>query len=55
MSRVPTERLRRIDDVFRRALDRPAAERSGYLYRVCRGDEALRHKVGRLLDACPMP
>src|SRR5215470_17967035 len=43
------ERWRRIEELFRTVVDRPAAERESYLTRVCNGDEELRLEVLSLL------
>jgi serine/threonine protein kinase len=45
-----SERWRRIEDIFRTAIDRPAAERDDYLTRVCDGDEDLRREVLSLIE-----
>src|SRR5262245_57881739 len=45
-----SERWRRIEDIFRTAIDRPAEERDDYLTRVCDGDEDLRREVLSLLE-----
>src|SRR5262245_43202604 len=45
-----SERWRRIEDIFRTAVDRPAAERDDYLTRVCDGDEDLRREVLSLIE-----
>ncbi len=44
------ERWQRIEEIFRTAVDRPAAERDTYLTRVCDGDEELRREVLSLLE-----
>src|SRR6266567_3578745 len=38
-------------EIFNAALELPAAERVGYLDRVCAGDAALRQRVEELLEA----
>ena len=43
------ERWRRIEELFRTVVDRPAPERDTYLTRVCNGDEELRREVLSLL------
>src|SRR5215468_406505 len=43
------ERWRRIEELFRTVVDRPAVERDIYLTRVCNGDEELRCEVLSLL------
>src|SRR5215470_5012884 len=43
------ERWRRIEELFRTAVDRPAVERDLYLTRVCSGDEELRREVLSLI------
>lgn len=40
-----------LEAIFNEALDRPAAERAAFLAERCAGDEALRAKVTRLLEA----
>jgi len=44
------ERWRRIEEIFRTAIDRPAGERDTYLTRACEGDEELRREVLSLLE-----
>jgi eukaryotic-like serine/threonine-protein kinase len=44
------ERWQRIEEIFRTAVDRPAAERGAYLTQVCDGDEDLRREVLSLLE-----
>ncbi|HEY7697516.1 MAG TPA: serine/threonine protein kinase, partial [Vicinamibacteria bacterium] len=46
---IGPERFSRVDELFDRALDRPAAERSAWLQEACRGDDALRVEVEALL------
>jgi eukaryotic-like serine/threonine-protein kinase len=48
---MQAERLRQIEDVFHRALERPASERVAFLAEACAGDEALRREVESLLAA----
>ncbi len=40
-----------LETIFNEALDRPATERAAFLTERCAGDEALRAKVTRLLEA----
>jgi serine/threonine-protein kinase len=42
-------RWREIDELFQRALDLPAAERSAFLAKAAAGDDGLRQSVGDLL------
>ncbi len=44
------ERWKRIEQLFRTVVDRPADEREVYLTQVCKGDEDLRLEVLSLLD-----
>src|SRR5215813_5256345 len=44
------ERWQRIEEIFRTAIDRPAAERGAYLTRACGADEDLRREVLSLID-----
>src|SRR5215510_4143700 len=44
------ERWRRVEELFRTAIDRPPAERDSYLTRACDGDEDLRREVLSLLE-----
>jgi eukaryotic-like serine/threonine-protein kinase len=44
------ERWRRIEEIFRTAIDRPADERGSYLTRACGADEDLRREVLSLLE-----
>src|SRR5262245_42843651 len=44
------ERWRRVEEIFRTAVDRPADELGAYLTRVCDGDEDLRREVLSLLE-----
>jgi tetratricopeptide (TPR) repeat protein len=50
MTAMKPERWRRIEELFRTAIDRPADERDAYLTRVCGGDEDLRREVLSLLE-----
>src|SRR5262245_9899672 len=50
MTAMNPERWRRIEELFRTAIDRPAEERDDYLTRVCGGDEDLRREVLSLLE-----
>ena len=45
------ERWRRVDELFHSALERDGAERAAFLREACRGDEALRREVERLIAA----
>ena len=45
---------KRAGELFAQAIDLPAAERSGWIAEQCRGDEALRADVERLLRADAM-
>src|SRR5262245_12580292 len=44
------ERWRRVEEIFRTAVDRPADELGAYLTRACDGDEDLRREVLSLLE-----
>jgi serine/threonine-protein kinase len=44
------ERWRRIEEIFRTAIDRPADQRVSYLTRACGADEDLRREVLSLLE-----
>ncbi len=48
---MPSDRWRKIDDVFARTLDRPRTERAAFLEEVCGGDAALHRAVTALLEA----
>jgi len=48
---VNTEHMRRVEEVFDRAIDLSGAARSAFLDERCAGDEALRRDVLALLDA----
>ncbi len=43
------ERLKRVEEVYHSALERPQGERTVYLQEICAGDEALRREVESLL------
>jgi serine/threonine-protein kinase len=45
------ERLRRIEELFHRALERAPNEQAAFLAQVCNGDEELRREVESLLAA----
>ena len=47
---TPTDRRRRITDVFQLAVQMPAAERRRFVERECRGDDALMQEVESLLS-----
>jgi serine/threonine protein kinase len=51
---METERWHEVDRLFEEALDRPPAERPGFLDAACAGDPALRRDVERLLAADAM-
>lgn len=44
------ERWRRIEELFHRAEELPAAERGSFLDRECRDDESLRQEIARMLE-----
>jgi eukaryotic-like serine/threonine-protein kinase len=48
---MPTERWRRLDQLFTQAAEQPAAMRAGFLDRECGSDDALREEVRSLLTA----
>ncbi len=48
---IDSERWRAVDRLFAAALERPPAERSGFLDAACAGDPALRREVEKLLAA----
>ncbi len=48
---MKADRWDRVDDLFRRALERPPDERSAFVARECAADEELRAAVEDLLDA----
>ena len=45
------ERYRELEDLYHRALDKPAAARQAFVEAVCAGDEALRPELESLLSA----
>ena len=47
---TPTDRRRRITDVFQLAVQMPAAERRRFVERECRGDDTLMRDVESLLS-----
>jgi serine/threonine protein kinase/tetratricopeptide (TPR) repeat protein len=47
---MTSQRWRRIEELFRAAIDRPAADRDLYLTLACRGDEELRREVLSLIS-----
>jgi len=51
MSYEPEPHLQRIDAIFQRALEMPTGERAAFVAAECAGDDALRRRVGRLLQA----
>src|SRR5262245_4564414 len=50
LSAMNPERWRRVEEIFRTAVDRPADELGAYLTRACDGDEDLRREVLSLLE-----
>jgi hypothetical protein len=48
---IPAEEFRRIREVFEEALDRPAAERRGFVEDACAGNTVLVAEVERMLLA----
>ena len=48
---VSPDEFRRLRDIFESALERPPAERSGYVERACAGDATLVGEVERMLRA----
>ncbi len=46
---MDSERWKRIDNLLHAALERPPAEREGFLRQACEGDEALEREVRSLL------
>jgi hypothetical protein len=47
---TPTDRRKRITDVFQLAVQKPLEERHRFLERECRGDDTLMHEVESLLS-----
>src|SRR3712207_6641501 len=51
MSTSPTERFRRVDDIFDAAIDLPTGEQSAFIDRECGEDAGLRAEVLALVRA----